>query len=143
VLNIGVVGTFATGWLLARLDDFAATHPHIDLLRVDQQQSGRSGGGGAGLCHPFRRRRVARHPCRAADGGAADPALRAAGRPRLREPGDLVRERLLRSYRVSEWESWFAAAGAPAPALRGPMFDSSALMVAAAMAGLASRSRPK
>lgn len=30
-LNIGVVGTFATGWLLARLDDFAATHPHIDL----------------------------------------------------------------------------------------------------------------
>lgn len=31
VLNIGVVGTFATGWLLARLDDFAATHPHIDL----------------------------------------------------------------------------------------------------------------
>ncbi|GAA3270963.1 hypothetical protein GCM10020258_45350 [Sphingomonas yabuuchiae] len=55
----------------------------------------------------------------------------------------MARERLLRSYRVSEWESWFAAAGVPAPALRGPMFDSSALMVAAAMAGLGVALAPK
>jgi LysR family transcriptional regulator of beta-lactamase len=31
VLNIGVVGTFATGWLLHRLDSFAHACPHVDL----------------------------------------------------------------------------------------------------------------
>src|SRR3546814_7352101 len=30
-LKIGVVGTFATGWLLPRLDAFARAHPTIDL----------------------------------------------------------------------------------------------------------------
>src|SRR3546814_7436331 len=31
VLKVGVVGTFATGWLLPRLDAFARAHPAIDL----------------------------------------------------------------------------------------------------------------
>jgi len=30
-LKVGVVGTFATGWLLPRLDRFARAHPAIDL----------------------------------------------------------------------------------------------------------------
>jgi len=30
-LNVGVVGAFAAGWLITRLDDFAARHPRIDL----------------------------------------------------------------------------------------------------------------
>jgi len=54
----------------------------------------------------------------------------------LLAPADLARERLLRSYRPSEWAMWFKAAGATGPVLRGPMFDSSALMVDAAIAGL-------
>lgn len=31
-MKIGVVGTFAIGWLLAHLQDFRRLHPHIDLL---------------------------------------------------------------------------------------------------------------
>jgi LysR family transcriptional regulator of beta-lactamase len=54
----------------------------------------------------------------------------------LKSPRDLVRERLLRSYRADEWALWFDAAGVPAPILRGPIFDSSALMASAAAAGL-------
>ena len=55
---------------------------------------------------------------------------------RLVVPADLTRERLLRSYRPSEWTLWFEAAGAVPPTMRGPMFDSSALMVGVAMTGL-------
>jgi LysR family transcriptional regulator of beta-lactamase len=60
------------------------------------------------------------------------PAL--AGR--LSSPEALGRETLLRSYRADEWPRWFAAASLAAPPVRGPVFDSSALMVAAAQAGL-------
>ena len=142
-LNIGVVGTFATGWLLARLDDFAATHPHIDL-RVSINNN-RVDLAGEGLDYAIRFGDGAWH------GTHAEPLMAAPLTPlcaplvvsRLSGPGDLARERLLRSYRVSEWESWFAAAGVPAPALRGPMFDSSALMVGAAMAGLGIALAPK
>ncbi|HEX7990985.1 MAG TPA: LysR family transcriptional regulator, partial [Stenotrophomonas sp.] len=31
VLTVGVVGTFATGWLLPRLPEFEAAHPDIEL----------------------------------------------------------------------------------------------------------------
>src|SRR5882757_235401 len=31
VVTVGVVGTFATGWLLPRLKGFEKAHPHIDL----------------------------------------------------------------------------------------------------------------
>ncbi len=55
---------------------------------------------------------------------------------RLKSPGDLVHERLLRSYRPDEWGLWFQASGLVAPGLRGPIFDSSALMASAAAAGL-------
>ena len=30
ILNVGAVGTFAAGWLIPRMDDFAAAHPRID-----------------------------------------------------------------------------------------------------------------
>src|SRR5690606_10289686 len=31
VLSVGVVGTFAVGWLLPRIHDFHAKYPHIEL----------------------------------------------------------------------------------------------------------------
>lgn len=55
---------------------------------------------------------------------------------RLNALRDLVQERLLRSYRADEWRRWFEAVEVPEPLLRGPVFDSSALMVAAATNGL-------
>lgn len=135
VLNLGVVGTFAGGWLLERLDDFTHACPHVDL-RVHTNNN-RVDLAGEGLDLAIRFGDGAWH------GTHADPILRAPLSPlctpqiaaRLGEPAALARETLLRSYRVDEWPRWFAAAGAACPPLRGPVFDSSVLMVSAALAG--------
>lgn len=135
-LKVGVVGTFATGWLLPRLDRFARAHPAIDL-RISTNNN-RVDLAGEALDYAIRFGDGAWH------GTHAEPLLAAPMAPvcapaiaaRLKTPADLVHERLLRSYRADEWALWFAAAGVPAPVLRGPVFDSSALMAAAAAAGL-------
>ncbi|UZK65805.1 LysR family transcriptional regulator [Sphingomonas sp. M1-B02] len=135
VLTVGVVATFAIGWLLERLPDFTARHPGIDLRlltnnnRVDLAGEGldvaiRFGNGAWHGTHSDRILDAALTPLCA-------PAL-AAG---LASPADLVRHPLLRSYRADEWPLWFAQAGTPCPPVRGPVFDSSPAMAAAAMAG--------
>ncbi|MBK6414495.1 LysR family transcriptional regulator [Sphingopyxis sp.] len=135
VLKVGVVGTFATGWLLPRLDAFARAHPGIDL-RISTNNN-RVDLAGEALDFAIRFGDGAWH------GTHAEPLLSAPMTPlctptiaaRLHTPADLIPERLLRSYRADEWALWFAAAGVPVPVLRGPMFDSSALMATAATAG--------
>ncbi len=134
-LKVGVVGTFATGWLLPRLGAFARAHPSIDL-RIATNNN-RVDLAGEGLDYAIRFGDGAWH------GTHAEPLLAAPMAPicapvvaaRLRAPADLVSERLLRSYRADEWALWFDAAGVAVPLLRGPVFDSSALMAAAAAAG--------
>ncbi|NOW48712.1 LysR family transcriptional regulator of beta-lactamase [Novosphingobium sp. SG751A] len=136
VLNIGVVGTFATGWLLHRLEGFARACPHIDL-RVSTNNN-RVDIAAEALDFAIRFGDGAWH------GTFAEPLFEASLTPlcaqpiaaRLNSPRDLAQESLLRSYRPDEWRRWFEAAGCPQPVLRGPVFDSSALMVAAATNGL-------
>ncbi|MDZ3833769.1 MAG: LysR family transcriptional regulator [Sphingopyxis sp.] len=136
VLKVGVVGTFATGWLLPRLDRFARAHPAVDL-RLSTNNN-RVDLAGEALDFAIRFGDGAWH------GTHAQPLLAAPMAPlcapsvaaRLRTAGDLVHEHLLRSYRTDEWALWLAAAGVRMPVLRGTMFDSSALMVSAAAAGL-------
>ena len=135
-LKVGVVGTFATGWLLPRLDKFARAHPTIDL-RISTNNN-RVDLAGEALDYAIRFGDGAWH------GTHAEPLLAAPMAPvcapaiaaRLKTPADLVHERLLRSYRADEWALWFGAAGVGAPVLRGPVFDSSALMASAAAASL-------
>ena len=135
VLTLGVVGTFAVGWLLPRLDDFTRLHPHIDLRVLTNNN--RVDLAGEGLDLAIRFGDGAWH------GTHAEPVLEAPLTPlctpaiaaRLRQPEDLAREALLRSYRADEWPRWFAAAGIPCPTLRGTVFDSSSLMAAAAILG--------
>jgi LysR family transcriptional regulator of beta-lactamase len=77
-------------------------------------------------------------------GTHATPIMRAPLSPlctpaiaaRLHGPQSLTSETLLRSYRADEWPRWFDAAGVAPPTLRGPIFDSSVPLVAAAEAGL-------
>ena len=134
-LKVGVVGTFATGWLLPRLGAFARAHPGIDL-RISTNNN-RVDLAGEALDFAIRFGDGAWH------GTHADPLLAAPLTPlcapacaaRLQSPADLIPERLLRSYRTDEWVRWFAAVGVSPPVLRGPMFDSSALMATAAAAG--------
>jgi LysR family transcriptional regulator, regulator of gene expression of beta-lactamase len=135
VLTLGVVGTFATGWLLPRLDDFAAAHPSVDLRILTNNN--RVDLAGEGLDYAIRFGDGAWHGVEA-DRLMAAPLTPLCTPPiaaRLAAPVDLASETLLRSYRADEWPSWFTAAGAPCPPLHGPMFDSSVTNAAAAASG--------
>lgn len=134
-LNVGVVTTFATGWLLPRLTGFSQAHPGIDLRvsthnnRVDLAREGldmaiRFGDG-------------------TWPGLSATPLAEAPMTPlcapevaeRLRIPADLAREQLLRSYRAGEWALWHASLGLPCPEMRGPVLDSSLALAELAAGG--------
>jgi LysR family transcriptional regulator of beta-lactamase len=135
LLSVGAVGTFAIGWLLPRLAGFEAAHPEVDLRlttnnnRVDIAEEG--------LDYAIRFGDGAWHGTEATLLFEAPLTVLcdAPTAARLREPADLARETLLRSYRNEEWPAWFEAAGAEPPPLVGPVFDSAALMVEAALAG--------
>jgi LysR family transcriptional regulator of beta-lactamase len=135
VVTIGVVGTFASGYLLPRLKRFTSGHPHIDVRifannnRVDLS--------GEGLDYAIRFGDGAWH------GTDADRLVDARFTPmcapaiakRLRTPVDLHQESLLRSYRPGEWQQWFEAANSKLPRMTGPMFDSSISLAHAAAQG--------
>ncbi|WP_296062356.1 LysR family transcriptional regulator [uncultured Amphritea sp.] len=124
-INVGVVTTFAAGWLIENLPSFSRLHPGIDVRvstnnnKVDLSKEGldmaiRFGDGSwTGL--------------------EAVPLVETPLTPmcapeiaeRLQHPAALHEEVLLRSYRNSEWPAWFEMAGERCPDIRGPLFDSS------------------
>lgn len=135
VLTVGVVGTFATGWLLPRLHRFHRAHPEVDLRLMTNNN--RVDLAGEGLDYAIRFGDGAWHGTHAVPLIVAPlaPLCAPAIAARLTTPAELARETLLRSYRPDEWPRWFDAAGVPCPRLTGPVFDSSAVMIAAALAG--------
>ncbi len=135
VLTISAVGTFVVGALLERLPGFRAGNPLIDLRlltnnnKVDVVAEGldgaiRFGDGAWQGCE-------AEPICEAPMSPLCTPAL---AQP-LRRPADLLRLPLLRSYRPQDWLAWFEAAGLDAGNVHGPLFDSSLIMVQAAIRG--------
>lgn len=135
VLTVGVVGTFAVGWLIPRLREFQLRHPFVDFRLFTNNN--RVDIAGEGLDYAIRFGDGAWHGTEAQALLAAPlspmctPALGMA----LKTPGDLAGQVLLRSYRADEWVKWFAAAGVPCPLLRGAVFDSSLTMAEAAAQG--------
>jgi LysR family transcriptional regulator of beta-lactamase len=135
IVNVGVVGTFATGWLLPRLPQFEALHPFVDLRIMTNNNRVDLAGEGLDL--------ALRYGDGAWHGTDAVPILDAPLTPlcaagiarRLSAPDDLGREVLLRSYRPDEWKLWFDAAAIPTPPMRGPIFDASPTIAAAAASG--------
>ena len=134
-LSIGVVATFAVGWLLPRLPAFQAAHPFVDLRlfthnnRVDLAGEGLDMAVRFGDGHWHGTDATALMPARLTPMCA--PALAA----RLYQPSDLAGQVLLRSYRAAEWPAWCAAAGVPVPTLRGMVFDTSLALAEAAAQG--------
>ena len=136
VVTVGVVGTFATGWLLPRLPAFHRDHPNVDLRVLTNNN--RVDIAGEGLDYAIRFGDGSWH------GADATPLIAARLSPvcapeiadRLTGPADLGREVLLRSYRADEWSRWFAAVGLACPTVRGAIFDSSVTMAYAAVQGL-------
>jgi len=136
VLSVGVVGTFAVGWLLPRLPAFREAYPFVDLRLFTNNN--RIDIAGEGLDCAVRFGDGAWHGTEAAPLFAAPmtPLCAPATAERLKTPEALSSEVLLRSYRAADWPDWFAAAGLVPPPIRGPVFDSSWVMVEAAMQGL-------
>lgn len=138
LLFLGVVGTFAVGWLLPRLAAFQKRYPFIDVRistnnnRVDMAAEGldfavRFGQGSWHGTDAFRLFEAPLSPL-------CTPKLAET----LKTPADLMEATLLRSYRADEWSTWFAAAGVtPAAQVNaGIVFDTSLGMMEAALQGL-------
>ena len=135
-LNVGVVGTFAVGWLMPRPAEFEALHPSVDLRITTTNNRVYLAGEGLDLALRFGdgnwRATVAEGLFSAPMAPLCRPDLAQA----LAGPEDLTHHVLLRSYRADEWPRWFEAARAPCPPLRGPMFDTSLALAEMAAAGL-------
>lgn len=135
VLTLGAVGTFAVGWLMPRLAEFREKHPFIDV-RLSTNNN-RVDVAAEGLDYAVRFGNGAWHDTEAE--ALFEAPLSVLCIPeiarQLRSPEDLVRQNLLRSYRTDEWPSWFDAAHMAPPPIRGPVFDSSVIMMEAAMHG--------
>jgi len=135
VLTVSAVGTFVVGTLLERLASFRAAHPRVDLrLLTNNNKVDLVGEGldyairfGDGAWHGVEAELI----CTAPLSPLCAPVLAKT----LREPSDLLRAPLLRSYRPQDWLAWFEAAGLADVAVRGPLFDSSLIMVQAAIQG--------
>jgi LysR family transcriptional regulator of beta-lactamase len=135
ILTVGVVGTFAVGWLMERLPDFQAQHPAIDLrLLTNNNKVDLAGDSldcaikfGDGAWHGVHSEKIMDAPL--------SPLCSPETAERLRRVDDLALFPLLRSYRALDWPRWLEHAGAQRIAARGPLFDSSSLMVQAAMRG--------
>ena len=125
ILKVGVVTTFAVGWLLPRLAAFQQSHPAIDLRistnnnRVEILREGLDMAirYGAGNWTGLKAELLVDAPL--------SPLCAPAVADRLATPDDLSREILLRSYRGDEWPRWFAGVAGVCPPLTGPIFDSS------------------
>ena len=134
-LHVGVVTTFAVGWLMPQLSAFRAAHPGIDLRiwtnnnRVDISKEG---------LHLAIRFGAGRW-----SGLEAVPLVEAPLTPlcspglaeKLNKPADLHGQVLLRSYRADEWPAWFEEACTTCPNLCDPIFDSSIAMADVAETG--------
>jgi len=135
IVSVGVVGTFATGWLLSRLPAFQELHPFVDVRL--QTNNNRVDLAGEGLDFAVR---YGDGSWRSTDAVHLLPApLSAVCAPqiadRINAPRDLAEEALLRSYRADEWPRWFAAVGDTCPPIKGAMFDSSITMAEGAAQG--------
>jgi len=137
-LLVGVVGTFANGFLLPRLPEFQQKFPHIELVlstnnnRLDIAAEGldlaiRFGSGAWHGVH-------ADFLCESPLTPLCTPEIAAT----LTSPADLLNFTLLRSYRRDEWSSWLQKAGGPLlpPSQPVVVFDSSVTMLAAAEQGV-------
>jgi LysR family transcriptional regulator of beta-lactamase len=135
VLTLGVVGTFAVGYLMPRLPSFRSRYPDIDLRllinnnKVDlwTETLDFAIRFGDGSWHGVRAERLLAAPF--------SPLCAQSLAEALQKPADLGRQRLLRSYRSRDWPEWLAAAGVEDVAATGASFDSSIVMVQAAMCG--------
>ena len=135
VLTLGVVGTFASGWLLPRLPAFEAAHPDIELRLQTHNNRIDLAGEGLDLAIRFGDGDWQGQHCSPIMDAPFAPLCAPAIARKLGSAHDLATVPLLRSYRSDEWPRWLQAAGVAGLQARGPVFDSSLTLASAAAAG--------
>ncbi|MBG5920437.1 MULTISPECIES: LysR family transcriptional regulator [Providencia] len=133
VLSVSVVGTFAVGWLLPRLPAFTELYPYIDLRIMTHNNVVNLAAEGVDFAIRF-----GEGLWPLAENTPLFPAAHTVLcsekiAHKLTHPLDLKEHRLMRSYRKDEWEKWQIVAGLEPWRVKGPIFDSSRLMVEAAL----------
>ena len=141
-LTVSVLASFATAWLVGRLGQFRDRHPNIDVhLNVDDRLADfdredvdaaiRYGAGDWPNLQVIKFLSEEMFP-------VCSPALLHGPRP-LREPADLRHHTLLHDDMRIDWRMWLMAAGLEGmdgiDVTRGPGYNSSALVIQAAIGG--------
>ena len=140
LLNLAVLPTFGTRWLIPRMGDFAARHPDVTVNFASRTEAfdfalqpfdaaihfGAPHWAGAACVYLMHEAVVP----------VCSPAF--AERHAIQQPQDLAAVVLLQqSTRPTQWAEWFEQVGvAGAPALRGPRFEQFAMIAQAAVSGL-------
>lgn len=137
VVHVGAVGTFACGWLLPRLAEFARLHPSVDVRLSTHNNRVDPAAEGLDYAVRFGRGTWPGMESRFLMAAPLAPLCTPAIAQQLREPAELARFALLRSYFVDDWRLWFEAAQAvPCGPINGTIFDSSLTMVQCALQNL-------
>jgi len=140
LLNLAVLPTLGTRWLIPRLGGFVARHPEVTVNFAARSEPfdfaqepfdaaihfGAPHWAGADCVYLMHEAVVP----------VCSPAFR--DRHRIERPADLAAVVLLQqSTRPTQWAAWFEQVGvATAPALRGPRFEQFAMIAQAAVSGL-------
>lgn len=147
LLNLAVLPTFATRWLMPRLNDFLEKHPGVTINLATRLvpfdfgiepfdaaiHYGSSHWPGA----------VAHHLLDEITVPVCSPKLKREGR--IKRPADLMRTVLLhQTTRTEAWSEWFQMMSVEGPqALRGPRFEQFAMITQAAICDLGVALLPK
>jgi LysR family glycine cleavage system transcriptional activator len=140
VLNLAVLPTFGTRWLIPRMPDFFARHPDVTVnfgvRLVPFDFAAEPFDAAIHFGQPHWPGAVCEHLLDEECVPVCSPAYRK--RENILTPQDLARATLLQqSTRPTAWAEWFAGARAEAGnPLRGPRFEQFAMVAQAAMAGL-------
>ena len=141
ILPVSVEPSFASCWLVPRLDDFHRRHPTIDVDVASEARLIDFRGQDAALAIRYAatdrhwRRLEARHLADVVMKPVLSPDLLAAN-PGLKKPGDLRHLTLLHERDRDNWASWFRLAGQEGPVpKRGPLYADIALAMQAALRG--------
>ena len=135
-LNVGVVTTFATGWLLERLEGFKRLYPEVRIriftnnnrVNIAQEELDVAIRFGDGRWSGLKAEPIMTTPLTPLC--APSVASKLGG-----NKTNLSNHILLRSYRSDEWPLWFIEAGMAPPLLEGPVFDTSVAMADLAAEG--------
>lgn len=135
-INVGVVTTFAVGWLADHLPGFQQRYPGISIRLFTNNNRVDIAREGLDMAIRFGQGRwpgLTAHPLMETP---LTPLCATSLAARLDGPDALSQQMLLRSYRSDEWPIWFQEAGARLPKLDGPVFDSSIAMAEMAAKGM-------